>query len=124
MVRTKEQKIKFIKKMNVSKAKLDDKETKLRDGIYKQLYKLIKAYGEEVLPLDSRVMVCAPDIATDNVELISAYIDDFNMVAFRYKELNSWDGGQMDFTDVNTSELSDALDFAIMSLENKWEVEL
>lgn len=124
MARTKEQKINFIKKMNVSQAKLVDKDNKLREGIYKQLYKLIKAYGEEVLPLDSRVMVSAPDIANDNVELISAYIDDFNMVAFRYKELNSWDGGQMDFTDVNTSELSDVLDFAIISLEKKWEVEL
>lgn len=124
MVRTKEQKIKFIEKMNVSKEKLNDKETKLRNGIYKQLYKAIKAYGEEVLPLDSRVMVSAPDIATDNVELVNTYLDDFNRVAFRYKELNSWDGGQMDFEDINTSELSDVLDFAIMSLEKKWEVEL
>ena len=36
---TQEQKSEFIKKMNVSKAKLEDKETKLRNDIYKQLCK-------------------------------------------------------------------------------------
>ena len=51
---TQEQKLEFIKKMNVSKAKLEDKETKLRNDIYKQLCKATKTYmacGNEVLPL-------------------------------------------------------------------------
>lgn len=123
---TKEQKVEFIKKMNVSKAKLDDKESKLRNDIYKQLCKATKAYtacGNEVLPLMYNVKVEAPDNATENVELVSTYFNEFDMLVFRYKEINSWDGGEMEFDDISTSDLMLVLDNAIGQLDKEWEVD-
>ena len=121
---TKEQKVEFVKKMNVSKAKLDDKESKLRNDIYKQLCKATKAYmacGNEVLPLMYNVKVEAPDNATENVELVSTYFNEFDMLVFRYKEINSWDGGEMEFDDISTSDLMLVLDNAIGQLDKEWE---
>ena len=125
-IMTKEQKVEFVKKMNVSKAKLDDKESKLRNDIYKQLCKATKAYmacGNEVLPLKYNVKVEAPDNATENVELVSTYFNEFDMLVFRYKEINSWDGGEMEFDDVSTSDLMLVLDNAIGQLDKEWETD-
>lgn len=124
---TQEQKSEFIKKMNVSKAKLEDKETKLRNDIYKQLCKATKTYmtcGNEVLPLMYNVQVEAPDNATENVELVNIHFNEFDMLVFRYKEINSWDGGEMEFDDVSTSDLMLVLDNAIGQLDKEWETDL
>jgi hypothetical protein len=113
--------------MNVSKAKLEDKETKLRNDIYKQLCKATKTYmacGNEVLPLMYNVKVEAPDNATENVELVNVHFNEFDMLVFRYKEINSWDGDEMEFDDVSTSDLMLVLDNAIGQLDKEWETNL
>ena len=125
-IMTKEQKVEFVKKMNVSKAKLDDKESKLRNNIYKQLCKATKAYtacGNEVLPLMYNVKVESLDNATENVELVNIHFNEFDILVFRYKEINSWDGGEMEFDDVSTSDLMVVLDNAIGQLDKEWETD-
>ena len=46
------------------------------------------------------------------------------MLVFRYKEINSWDGDEMEFDDVSTSDLMLVLDNAIGQLDKEWETNL
>ena len=106
-----------------AKAKLDQQENKVRNGIYARMHKLLVSYGNTIV-FDNPIWVANWDDPEYPLTITEVRGTTDGNVEVHYKnnnmELDDWD----DFGQYATSDMSYVLDRAIDYVQIQWNVKL